>query len=474
LSSVASTSARAVDLAAATTLGPAPAPHKPGTIFPVEPTAARETQSYDFVAERTRSVCPSCTRVLEAEHVVRGDAVYMLKECPEHGRFDLFITRDQQFFRSVRELSLVPDDPSLKAPRFEDFQRLRSIWIDVTDACNMACPNCFTDAKFKATREPDLNLLLERLRAIPGRKPVVYAIGGEPTLRKDLVPFLATLIREGFIVKLETNGIRLVDEDYCRELKQAGLEWVYLQWDSLHEPTLTKLRARPMLDVRRRALENCIRYGFKVLLACMIERGENDDQIEELLEFARRTPQVFTVSLLPSSRLGRNELTRPEDTLTAVDVIHEVERFSKGQIRREDFLWFLRVFRLLHRVTGNPDYRPRSCILHLAYYHDGDRLVPLNRLLNPLTLARNWRAIPRLWPLARSFFRVDKVPYLPHLSFVVIEDFLDRPTIDLREASNCDKAYLTEDGYSLVCSYNAMERTGAAVEASSSTAAAPC
>ena len=112
----------------------------------------------------------------------------------------------------------------------------------------------------------------------------------------------------------------------------------------------------------------------------------------------------------------------------------------------------------MHRLTGNPDYKPRSCLLHLAYYHDGEALVPLNRLLNPLTLLRHWRAAPRLWPLITNLGRIDRTPYLPHLSFVVVEALLDRQTMDFREASNCDKAYLTEEGYSLLCSYNALER----------------
>lgn len=431
---------------------------KPGTAFTVEPVAAAAVRPFDFVAEETKSLCPRCPRVLDARLVVRRGDLYMLKTCPEHGAFDLFFAHDHAFVDGVRTLTRTPNGAPLKKERFEEFGYVRSIWIDVTDACNMACPNCFTDARFKPTREPDLAALAERLRAIPGRKPVVYLIGGEPTLRKDLVPFLATLVRDGFIVKLETNGIRLVDEDYCRELKEAGLEWVYLQWDSLHEPTLEKLRARPMLDVRRRALENCIRFQFKVLLACMIERGENDDQIGELLAFARRTPHVSTVSLLPSSRLGRNELTRETDKIGASDVVAEIERATGGQIARRDFVWFLRVFRLIYKLTGNPDYRPRSCILHLAYYHDGDKLVPLNRLLNPLTLLRHWRAIPRTWPLLRSFARPDRMTYMPHVSFVVVEDFLDRQTIDLHEASNCDKAYMTDTGYSLACGYNAIER----------------
>ncbi len=431
---------------------------KPGTAFDVEPIAPGAERPFDFVAEHTRSLCPRCSRTLEARLVVRGDDLHMLKDCPEHGAFDLFFARDHAFVRGVRALTSTPAGAPLRKDRFQDFGYVRSIWIDVTDACNMSCPNCFTDARVKPTHEPDLAEIAARLRAIPGRKPVVYLIGGEPTLRKDLIPFLATLVRDGFIVKLETNGIRLVDEDYCRQLKDAGLEWVYLQWDSLHESTLAKLRARPMLDVRRRALENCIRFELKVLLACMIERGENESQIGELLEFARRTPHVFTVSLLPSSRLGRNELTREPDKIGAADVVGEIERTTGGRIARRDFLWFLRVFRLLYRLTGNPDYRPRSCILHLAYYHDGDELVPLNRLLDPRVLLRHWRAIPRTWPLLRSLFRVDRMPYMPHVSFIVVEDFLDRQTIDLKEASNCDKAYITDTGYSLACGFNAIER----------------
>lgn len=36
---------------------------------------------------KTKSVCPVCLKVLEAEKVFDHDGVYMEKSCPEHGHF---------------------------------------------------------------------------------------------------------------------------------------------------------------------------------------------------------------------------------------------------------------------------------------------------------------------------------------------------------------------------------------------------
>ncbi|MBK7974470.1 MAG: radical SAM protein [Deltaproteobacteria bacterium] len=438
---------------------PASLSFKPGTVFEVRPIAEpAHDRHFDALVEQTRSVCPSCKRILDAELVTRGDDLYMRKRCPEHGAFDLFFSRDQRFVREVRNLTTPPADARLRKDRFEHFDGLRSLLIDITDACNMACPNCITDSRARPTREPDTAVLLEKLRAIPGRKPIVYLIGGEPTLRKDLVPFLATLVREGFIVKLETNGIRLVDEHYCRELKDAGLE---VGVPAVGQPARAHPREAARAADARRALP-CPRelHPLRLQGAARVHDREGRERRpgrRAARVRARHTAGVDDLApavVTPGAK--RAHRRAGEDRRRRRDQAHRAR--TAGQIAKRDFLWFLRALRLVHRLTGNPDYKPRSCLLHLAYYHDGEALVPLNRLLNPLTLLRHWRAVPRLWPLITNLGRIDRTPYLPHLSFVVVEALLDRQTMDFREASNCDKAYLTEEGYSLLCSYNALER----------------
>lgn len=76
-----------------------------------------------------------------------------------------------------------------------------------TAGCNFRCPYCHNAPLVTGEMETkDLNSLLDTLIK---RKRFVDAIvisGGEPTLHADLLPFLKTLKRQGFSIKLDTNG----------------------------------------------------------------------------------------------------------------------------------------------------------------------------------------------------------------------------------------------------------------------------
>ena len=62
--------------------------------------------------------------------------------------------------------------------------------------------------------------------------------GGEPTLRDDLPEIIRRGKKMGFIeTMVSTNGVRMGKSvEYCRELKEAGLDAVYLQFDATDSP----------------------------------------------------------------------------------------------------------------------------------------------------------------------------------------------------------------------------------------------
>lgn len=100
-----------------------------------------------------------------------------------------------------------------------------TIMVDLTHRCNMHCANCYLPER----HFPDMDAakLIECLAELPKRTNIRLA-GAEPTLRKDL-PELITKIRAlGHRVVLLTNGLRLANESYVRELKEAGLRHVYV------------------------------------------------------------------------------------------------------------------------------------------------------------------------------------------------------------------------------------------------------
>jgi pyruvate formate lyase activating enzyme len=78
-------------------------------------------------------------------------------------------------------------------------------------ACNFRCPWCYSSELVlpeKIKKQPEIsekelfNFLVEKKGLLDG----VVLCGGEPTMSKDLAPLMKKIKKEGFSVKLDTNG----------------------------------------------------------------------------------------------------------------------------------------------------------------------------------------------------------------------------------------------------------------------------
>ena len=93
--------------------------------------------------------------------------------------------------------------------------------IVFTQGCVFRCPYCHNPELVPRTSQsPAISLeeILTKLRRHRNMIEGVCITGGEPTIHHDLPDCIRTLKREGFLVKLDTNGInpgmvkRLIDE----------------------------------------------------------------------------------------------------------------------------------------------------------------------------------------------------------------------------------------------------------------------
>lgn len=78
-----------------------------------------------------------------------------------------------------------------------------------TGGCNFRCPYCHNTSLVK--QEGELISEKEILTFLIGRRKFVDAVcitGGEPTLQPNLYEFISEIKKEGFFVKLDTNGTR--------------------------------------------------------------------------------------------------------------------------------------------------------------------------------------------------------------------------------------------------------------------------
>jgi GTP 3',8-cyclase len=169
---------------------------------------------------------------------------------------------------------------------------LRSLRISVTDRCNMRCRYCMPEEEYVwLPRQSILSFEeIDRLAGIFAGLGVqkLRLTGGEPLLRHELPKLISLLHRHQGIqdIALTTNGILLARR--AGELREAGLSRVTVSLDTLRpERMLEFARSSRHADVLA-GIAAARRAGLTpVKLNAVLVRGHNDDELIDLVEFAR-------------------------------------------------------------------------------------------------------------------------------------------------------------------------------------------
>jgi uncharacterized radical SAM superfamily Fe-S cluster-containing enzyme len=164
--------------------------------------------------------------------------------------------------------------------------------------------------------------------------------GGEPTVREDLPEIVRAAKEAGATsVQLNSNGLRLGREpEFTRRLAEAGLDFVFMQFDGLDDTVNRALRGGALLAEKKKAIEACGEAGIGVTLVPTVVPGINDHQIGEIIKFGlSQSPVVRGVHFQPISYFGRYpEPPKDEDRITLPEIVSAIEQQTDGLIRISD------------------------------------------------------------------------------------------------------------------------------------------
>ena len=323
---------------------------------------------------RTKSVCPVCLRVLEAQKTVGEHGIYLNKTCPEHGAFSALIWEGsiKEHFMWNGESSAIDPPVNGKEPQrgcpndcglcSAHLRKGCCMLLELTRRCNLECPVCYASAG-KCGDDPnieDIERQYDFLMAHGGPFNIQLS-GGEPTLREDLPEIIWLGRQKGFtFFQLNTNGIRLAAEpDYAKSLKAAGLNTVFLQFDGMSDAVYEALRGRPLLREKLAAIESCAAAGLGIVLVPVIAPGVNEEEAGGILRLAMtRMPYVRGVHFQPLSYFGRCALKRAERPVTIPRMLRLIEKQTEGMMKYADF-------------CGGGAESP-YCSFHASYMRRGD------------------------------------------------------------------------------------------------------
>ncbi|MBC7872815.1 MAG: radical SAM protein, partial [Ferruginibacter sp.] len=175
---------------------------------------------------------------------------------------------------------------------------------------------------------------------------------------------------------VNTNGIRIArDFSFAEQLASYMPDFeIYLQFDSFKAEVLEKLRGKDLRDVRIKALEHLNQLNLSTTLVVTLQKGENDDEIGKIIEFALQQRCVRGVTFQPTQVAGRLENFNPAtDRITMTDVRRKI--LDQTTIFQPNDLV---------PVPCNPDALLMGYALKL-----GGEVIPLTRYIDPSVLLDN-------------------------------------------------------------------------------------
>lgn len=143
------------------------------------------------------------------------------------------------------------------------------LWLGFS--CDQDCVLCW-QRRDQASPPPErFSQWLDELLAA-SVSSVIFS-GGEPTRHPSLLDLVRRAHAAGAFVIVETNGLRLADDDYRRALRDAGVDEVTVSLHAADAATSEALTRAPDTFARTVAgVEACLRDGMAVGIHCVVER----------------------------------------------------------------------------------------------------------------------------------------------------------------------------------------------------------
>jgi uncharacterized radical SAM superfamily Fe-S cluster-containing enzyme len=263
------------------------------------PIMERKAAPYLFHSQTT-SLCETCLEPVPAKVIIEGENVYYLKRCRTHGVMKTLVSDDLAYWQAQKlwlKPGTAPDgtDPTEAGCPFDcglcpDHEQHSCLAIiEVTEACDLACPVCFADAADRNGRHrplAEIEAMLDVLVESEGEPDLVQISGGEPTLHPEFFAILDAVKRRPIRhVMINTNGVR------SRRTRRS----------SPGSPPMP--RARSLSAIRRPARRGAagssrraaahppealeaLEAGISTTLVVAVKHGVNDDEIAPIIQHA--------------------------------------------------------------------------------------------------------------------------------------------------------------------------------------------
>ena len=166
--------------------------------------------------------------------------------------------------------------------------------LAVTDRCNLRCFYCMPEDGLNWLSRKELMSYEEMLRActllVNMGIQKIRITGGEPFVRKDIMPFLTALSRLNGLndLSITTNGV--LTAPYVKELKSIGIKSVNLSLDTLDAGRFFTITRRDEFSAVMATMDQLLKHGIEVKINAVVMDGKNTQDIIPLVELTKELP----------------------------------------------------------------------------------------------------------------------------------------------------------------------------------------
>jgi uncharacterized radical SAM superfamily Fe-S cluster-containing enzyme len=332
--------------------------------------------------DTTQSICPKCKKIIDGKIISEDNKVYLLKECKKHGKFKVMLSTDADYYVNSLKFNKpgqIPEHINNKVKNgcphdcglCEAHEQHTCLGlIEITDSCNLDCPDCFANSSSKNRNFMSLKKfeeLLKYYKKCEGEPQVLQISGGEPTLHPKILEMIKIAKQYVKHVIINTNGIKIAeDEEFCKKLGELtpNLE-IYLQFDGLRDSTYVRLRGKDLLETKLRAIENLRENKVAMTLAMTIKKGVNDDEIPNVLRYALGKSYVRGICYQSLACVGKSK-ANINDKVTTTEIIEQLEKTRI--VNKSDLIPL-------------PCSHPHCCSLTYLLRKEG-KVIPITRLVD--------------------------------------------------------------------------------------------
>jgi len=340
-----------------------------------------------------KSYCDKCGDLVPTTRAVRDGKVYLAKNCPKCGTNETYLSSSAD-----RHLTKRNQDPGFEYQGCQvqcvDCAHHRSptyAFVDVTNRCNLNCPMCADGVAWHGFEfDPPLEHF-ERIfqhLSIFEPLPTIALFGGEPTVRNDLPQIVALARKYGMRTRVLTNGLRLANEEYCRQIVESRAH-LLVSYDGGRPTCYDKLRgSAKVLEMKKRAIENLNKMPrARVSYVTCLAWGLNHKDLPELLRFYHDQRRILHgVYLMPLVQTWHEqEFEYQPERMTTEDVEQLLADCFPGYKVKFLSLGVASHFKTISKYLGRealPYYGTHpNCESFYLLVSDGEKYLPIDHYL---------------------------------------------------------------------------------------------